>query len=82
MNQQPSIFFVLLTSHGGGALLVNIVDIMYVLPDGDGGAVYIRDGDALLCAEPPERVAALIKEAMLSNIAGLAEAAYRLAKEL
>ena len=84
MNQQPSTFFVLLTSQdrAGGGLLVNIADIMYVLPDGGGGAIYVRDGDdALLCKEHPYEVAALIKRAMIGYISGLAREAIRIAQE-
>lgn len=85
MDKQASIFFVQLTYPDGGALLVNITDIMYVLPRMEGGSVIaVRDDldNGLLCAEPPDRVGQLIQEAIRNNVVGLAQAAYRLAKEL
>ena len=85
MDRHTSIFFVLLTSQSGGSLLVNIADIMYVLPDlASGSAISIRDDvdNSLLCQEAPDKVGQLIQEAMLNNVMGLAQAAYRLAKDL
>lgn len=84
MSQQPSIFFVLLTSQSGEPLLVNIASIMYVLSDHNGGGViYIQDGDdSLLCTEAPDKVAQLIQEAMTNHITGLTRAAYQLAREI
>lgn len=85
MDKQVSIFFVQLTHQHGGALLINITDIMYALPDTEGGSIIaIRDDtdNSLLCKETPEQVGTLVRKAMADTVAQLTRTAYNLAREL